>query len=175
MKTWYAVYTKPKCEKKVSASLTKKKIENYCPLNKSLKTDDHSDRTSMVLEPLFPNFVFVRIEESEMSSIRNNNEIINFVYWLGRPVVIKDIEIENIQDFVSNYSNIILEKIPVSMNKMVRIVNQLPFKDEFDNYVFNNKQIRITLPTLGYIMCAQSGEVVETINDSSEKAHQLVS
>ena len=33
-KNWYAVYTKSRCEKKVSASLTKKKIENYCPLNR---------------------------------------------------------------------------------------------------------------------------------------------
>lgn len=30
-KNWYAVYTKP-LEKKVAALLSKKKIENFCPL-----------------------------------------------------------------------------------------------------------------------------------------------
>ncbi len=31
-KNWYIIYTKPKCEKKVAAFLTKKKIENFLPL-----------------------------------------------------------------------------------------------------------------------------------------------
>ncbi|RYZ19047.1 MAG: antitermination protein NusG, partial [Chitinophagaceae bacterium] len=34
---WYAIYTKPRWEKKVAELLTRKGIENYCPLNKVVK------------------------------------------------------------------------------------------------------------------------------------------
>ena len=33
-KKWYAVYTRPRWEKKVAEILTRRKIENYCPINK---------------------------------------------------------------------------------------------------------------------------------------------
>ena len=33
-KQWYAVYTRPGVEKKVCEILTRKKIENYFPLNR---------------------------------------------------------------------------------------------------------------------------------------------
>ncbi|KAA9039498.1 hypothetical protein FW778_11815 [Ginsengibacter hankyongi] len=32
-KNWYAVYTKPHCEKKVSLLLVKRGIENFYPVN----------------------------------------------------------------------------------------------------------------------------------------------
>ena len=67
-KNWYAVYTKSRCEKKVSALLTKKKIENYCPLNRLLKQSP--DRKKIVQEPLFTSYVFVHITEMEMAAIR---------------------------------------------------------------------------------------------------------
>ena len=50
-KKWYAVYTRPKWEKKVAELLSRKRIENYCPLNKSIK--QWSDRKKTIFEPLF--------------------------------------------------------------------------------------------------------------------------
>ncbi|HZZ75628.1 MAG TPA: transcription termination/antitermination NusG family protein, partial [Puia sp.] len=58
-KKWYAVYTKPHCEKKVADLLTRKGIENYYPQNNVLK--HWSDRKKIVHAPLFSSFVFVRI------------------------------------------------------------------------------------------------------------------
>ena len=65
---WYAVYTKPRWEKKVADLLTKKQIENYCPLNRVLR--QWSDRKKVILEPLFTSYVFVRISESNQLAIR---------------------------------------------------------------------------------------------------------
>ena len=156
-KNWYAVYTKLKCEKKVSASLTKKKIENYCPLNRKIH-DESMKKKKYVVEPLFASYVFVRITENEMMFLKQQtSDIINFVYWLGRPVIIKDVEIENIQEFVETYSNIYLEKTEVSMNNMVLIVNKTPNFDEFDNVItINSTIVKITLPTMGYVLCAKA-------------------
>jgi transcription antitermination factor NusG len=64
---WYALYTKPRWEKKVHALLTDKKIESYCPLNKVRKK--WSDRMKTVEEPLFKSYVFVRVNEEEQTKV----------------------------------------------------------------------------------------------------------
>jgi transcription antitermination factor NusG len=152
-KNWYAVYTKPKCEKKVSASLSKKKIENYCPLNRLSKAWSN-DRKKMSAEPLFPSFVFVHITELEMAAIRQTSDVLNFVYWLGRPAVVKDVEIESIQHFINEYSNVQLEKTAVSVSDMVRIVST-PVSSDTDSVV-SASRVKVTLPSLGYMLCAET-------------------
>ena len=94
-KNWYAVYTKAQCEKKVAALLTKKKIENYCPVNRRI-LNTQNNRKKIVHEPLFTFFVFVYITPAEMSFVRQTSDVINFVYWLGKPAIIKSAEIEKI-------------------------------------------------------------------------------
>jgi transcription antitermination factor NusG len=158
MKMWYAVYTKPNHEKKVSALLSKKKIENYCPLNK-IVNNLKEEKKKPFYEPLFSNYVFVHITEHDMALVKQQSGVINFVYWLGRPVNIKGMDMENIQEFVDTYSNISLEKTEVSMNNLVRIVSRKPANEEFENVIaLHATQVKITLPTLGYVLCADSGE-----------------
>ena len=165
MKKWYAVYTKPNHEKKVSALLSKRKIENYCPLNK-IVNNLKEEKRKPVFEPLFPNYVFVHITEHDMALVKQQTGVINFVYWLGRPVNIKGMDMENIQEFVDSYSNISLEKTEVNLNNLVRIVSRKPVSEEFDNVIaMHATQVKITLPTLGYVLCADAGEeVFETIS-----------
>src|SRR4029077_16112 len=97
-KKWFAVYTRPRWEKKVAEILTRKKVENYCPLNKVLR--QWSDRKKIVHEPLFTSYVFVRVSESEIMSLKRINGVTNLVYWLGKPAIIRDSEIETIKMFL---------------------------------------------------------------------------
>ena len=60
---WYAVYTKPRWEKKVNSLLLQKGIEVYCPLNKVRRK--WSDRIKTIEEPLFKSYVFVKIKDEE--------------------------------------------------------------------------------------------------------------
>src|ERR1700712_1703924 len=92
--TWYAVYTKPRWEKKVAGILEENGIEYYCPLNKVVK--QWSDRKKVVMEPIFKSYVFVRVPEKEKWDLRKIVGIINFVYWLGKPARIKDDDIHTI-------------------------------------------------------------------------------
>jgi transcription antitermination factor NusG len=174
-KSWYAVYTKPKCEKKVSASLTKKKITNFCPLNRVTK-EWSSDRRKMSVEPLFPNFVFVHITELEMAAIRQTSDVVNFVYWLGRPAVVKDVEIESIQHFLDEHINVQLEKSPVSISDMVRIVsNPLYDSDNSNVATVQSSRVKVTLPSLGYMMSADSHKSNVELVDYSYKLRERVS
>jgi transcription antitermination factor NusG len=160
-KNWYAVYTRPKSEKKVASYLTKKRIDCFCPMNRVIKSNSF-EKTKVVEEPLFPSYVFINLNESEFQTAKHCSEIINFLYWLGRPVTFKEIEIENLKDFTENHNNIQTQKINVSLNNMVRIVNKFPIIDKEDNIVqLNNTLISLTLPTLGYKLTAYTSELFE--------------
>ena len=60
---WYAIYTRPRWEKKVNLLLGGKGIESYCPLNKIKRK--WSDRLKTIQEPLFKSYVFVKIDDGE--------------------------------------------------------------------------------------------------------------
>jgi transcription antitermination factor NusG len=158
VKKWYAVYTKPRCEKKAADLLTKKGIENYCPLNRVQK--QWSDRKKIVLEPLFTSYVFVRIDTGEQLAVRQTYGILNFVYWLSKPAVIRNEEIDIIKRFLNEYSYVRLEKVDVNVNDIVRIVTG-PFMEQEGQVIsVKNKTVKIMLPSLGYWMHAE----VETSN-----------
>jgi transcription antitermination factor NusG len=157
-KNWYAVYTKPRWEKKVAALLTREEIENYCPLNKVQR--QWSDRKKIVLEPLFTSYVFVRVSESEHAQLKKTDGVINMVYWLGKPAVIRDNEISMIKSFLDEYTNVKLEKTPININDRVRIVAGPLMDMEGQVMVLKNRSVKIILPSLGYMMHAE----VETDN-----------
>ena len=57
---WYALYTKPRAEKKVSSELDFRGFENFLPLQTTIK--QWSDRKKKVEIPLFNSYIFVRID-----------------------------------------------------------------------------------------------------------------
>jgi len=149
-KKWYAVYTKSRCEKKVAHLLSQKGIEYYCPLNKVQR--QWSDRKKIIFEPLFTSYVFVRIPLEEQLIIRNINGVLNFVYWLSKPAVIKNEEIEIIKQFLNEHSFARLEKVAVNINDLVRVASG-PFMEQEGKVVsIKNKTVKIMLPCLGYLM-----------------------
>jgi transcription antitermination factor NusG len=115
---WFAVYTRPRWEKKVVKLLEEKGIENYCPLNKVVK--QWSDRKKTVFEPIFKSYVFVRISEDDKWNLKKINGVLNFVYWLGKPAHIRDEEIDIIKKFLNEFSEITIEQ-ELEVNSKVRI------------------------------------------------------
>jgi transcription antitermination factor NusG len=102
--TWYVVYTRPRWEKKVAATLAQKGIENYCPLNKILR--QWSDRKKVVLEPLFKGYVFVKVHDRMKWDIKKIDGILNYVYWLGKPAKVKEEEITTIRRFLAEFEEV---------------------------------------------------------------------
>jgi transcription antitermination factor NusG len=164
---WYAVYTKPRWEKKVAESLTKRKIENFCPVNTVVR--QWSDRKKKVAEPLFTSYVFVRTDETQHIELKRTSGIINLVYWLNKPAIIKDREIEAIKDFLDEYKNIRLEKIDVNVNAMVRVLRGPLMEYEGNVVSINSNTVKIVLPSLGYLMSAEvERSNIEVINNNYE-------
>lgn len=152
-KNWYVVYTRPKWEKKVSQILSGKNLINYCPLSKVQK--QWSDRKKIIMEPLFTSYVFVYASVSDHDIIRQSDGIINFVYWLGNPAIIREEEIETIRKFLNEYKLVKLEKLFVNINDHIRITSG-PFMDIQGKVVeIKTRTVKVYLPTLGYQMIAE--------------------
>ena len=90
--SWYVLYTKPRQEKKVSDSLNAIGIEAYCPLVTVVK--QWSDRKKKVQVPLINSYVFVNIEEHQREDVFKVSGIVRYLFWLGKPALVRAIEIE---------------------------------------------------------------------------------
>jgi transcription antitermination factor NusG len=151
-KNWYAVYTKPRWEKKVYGLLLERQLDAYCPLNRVKKK--WSDRVKWVEEPLFKSYVFVRIPEKDQPLVRLVNGVVNFVYWLGKPAIVKDKEIETIRKFLDDYDEV--QAIPIDLQKNTKVtIRRGAFMDKEATVVrvINNK-VQVVLESLGYSLVA---------------------
>src|SRR6187551_2660447 len=110
---WYAIYTRPRWEKKVNNLLLEKGLESYCPLNKVRRK--WSDRVKLVEEPLFKGYVFVKVSDDDRTSVRMTPGVINFVYWEGKPAIIKEREMKAIKRFLDEYENVEVEPLNLRM------------------------------------------------------------
>lgn len=100
---WYAIYTKARSEKKVAERLSKQGFEVYCPTFTTLK--QWSDRKKKVTVPVFSSYVFVKVKERERHLVLQDSGVMNFVFWLGKPAMIKEKEIEQLKLFLGEYQD----------------------------------------------------------------------
>lgn len=149
---WLAVYTRPRWEKKVNQLLIEKGLECYCPLNKIRRK--WSDRVKIVEEPLFKSYVFVKVNDDDRTAVRMTNGAINFVYWDGKPAVIKEKEIIAIKRFLNEYENVEAMPIDLKINQRVRVTNGTLMDQEGKVLDIRRKTARVAIDSLGYILVA---------------------
>ena len=89
---WFAIYTRPKNEKKVVEGLEKLGIQVYCPMVTQIK--QWSDRKKKVEMPLINSYVFVNIEDKNRNIVFEVSGVVRYLFWLGKPAVIQEQEIE---------------------------------------------------------------------------------
>lgn len=152
-KNWYAVYTKPRWEKKLSLLLEKKGLENYCPLTKVRRR--WSDRYKVVEEPLFKSYVFVYITEEEKQEVRFTDGAVNFVYWLGEPAIIKKEDIEIIRRFLQEYAYVLATPAAINKGQKVKIKTGLMMDAEGVVLKLVNNRAYVLLESLDYELTAQ--------------------
>ena len=149
---WLAIYTRPRWEKKVNTLLLEKGLESYCPLNKVPRK--WSDRIKIVEEPLFKSYVFVRINDEDRTRVRMTDGVVNFVYWNGRPAIIKEKEIQVIRRFLDEYEQVDVQKIDFEPEERVRVISG-PMMDQEGKIVeVKNKTVKLCIDSLGYILIA---------------------
>lgn len=143
---WFALYTKPRNEKKVAENLAALGIEVYCPLVTTIK--QWSDRKKKVESPLIPSYVFVKIEEANRKDVFQVAGVVQYVFWLGKPAKIQPHEIEALKiQLAAPVVKVTLETW--SPNAQIQI-NEGPFKNQMAvvEKVSTNK-VTLILKSLG--------------------------
>ena len=149
---WLAVYTRPRWEKKVNKLLQEKGTESYCPLNKVRRK--WSDRVKLVEEPLFKSYVFVKITDEDRTAVRMTPGVINFVYWEGKPAVIKEKEIATIRRLLDEYEHVELQPLNLKVDERVKVTTGPLMDQEGKVIAVRHKTVKVAIDSLGYILIA---------------------
>lgn len=93
---WFAVYTTPRHEKHVSEMLTERRIETFLPLYRTNRQWQKSRPVVLDL-PLFPTYVFVRIEREARGAVLSTPGVLSIVGSSREPWPLSASEIETIR------------------------------------------------------------------------------
>jgi transcription antitermination factor NusG len=89
---WYAVYTAPNHEKKVISQLSVRGIESFVPLYRAVRRWKNGCRMELEL-PLFPNYVFVRIQLTDRVRVLEVPSVLSLVGTGSTPTPLNDHEV----------------------------------------------------------------------------------
>jgi transcription antitermination factor NusG len=91
---WFAVYTAPRHEKRVSQYLSLKEIEHYLPLYQTQRKWSDGSKVTLDL-PLFPGYLFVHVGRNERVRVLQVPGVLTFVGGTGgQPASLPEAEID---------------------------------------------------------------------------------
>ena len=90
---WCAVFTVPQNEKSVVRHLDLRQVESFLPTYETVKVWKNRQRVRVVL-PLFPTYLFVRIDRRERVKVLESPGVLQIVGNGREPIPISDMEIE---------------------------------------------------------------------------------
>ncbi|MEY3236875.1 MAG: hypothetical protein RI883_976 [Bacteroidota bacterium] len=102
---WYVVKTNPQTEKKVYERLLLNDFNVFLPLYSVVR--QWSDRKKTISLPLIPSVIFINCTSDDLSKlylIPGTNGILNY---LGKPAVVQDYEIENLQILLKEWDGVV--------------------------------------------------------------------
>ncbi len=97
---WYAVYTRPRAERKVAERLEKEGIRAYCPTYTTIRK--WSDRRKKVVLPVLACYVFVQVRLVDYKSVLQDPGVVQYVYFQGKPAMIQNREMKGLMRFLGD-------------------------------------------------------------------------
>ena len=167
---WYAVCTKPQHELKVAAALSKKGIDNFCPLTRKTLVNT-GFRKKITWSPVFYSFVFVHISEAEFNTVLRTADVTNFMYWMGKPAVVAQADITDMEQFANRYPNVRVEKTALLKNAIADNKSTQVFYGQSESE--EEEIIQKILPSLGYILTASREKNYRIINSNIERGRMI--
>ncbi len=143
---WFVLYTKSRSEKLVANGLQQRGIEVYCPLRKVKRK--WSDRVKMVEEPLFRSYCFVNLAEHQRSLVFGAPGVVGYLYWLKKPAVVRQAEIDLIKDMLNDFDHNTLEILDFKTADRLRITSGAFMDQEGDIVSTQGKTLLIRLESL---------------------------
>jgi transcription antitermination factor NusG len=167
-KKWYVLQTRPRNEDIVYRQIKLKGIEAFLPQVEKIRI--WSDRKKKIYLPLFPGYIFVHANEEErFKAISNTAGAIRYVFFEGRPAVIKDREIKLIEDSIKEPEKITLDEKRIGKGDDIIVTHGIfkGMKGKVNEFRGNYK-LTVNLEELSYSfsIILSSGEVELLTNES---------
>jgi transcription antitermination factor NusG len=92
---WFALYTCPRHEKRVTEQIKQRRIACFLPLYRSVRR--WKDRRKELELALFPGYVFVQVALQDRLRVLQLPGVVRFVSFNGHPAPLPDAEIESLR------------------------------------------------------------------------------
>jgi len=158
---WRVVYTRARAEKMVDKRLQQAGITSYLPLKKIKRK--WSDRTKTIEIPLISSYVFVKCSEKERLKVLETDGVVNFVFYRGKPAVIREEEMQRMWKFLADYSHMNIKTVQVQPGQQVTI-KAGPLEGKSGEVVYTKEtRVGIQLDSLGLQIQAEvEGVMLDT-------------
>ena len=103
---------------------------------------------------MFKSYVFVKVNDEDRAVVRTTIGAINFVYWNGKPAIIRDREITAIKQFLDEYENVEARRADIKVNQRVRVTTGTLMDQEGKVIDLRHKVAKVAIDSLGYILIA---------------------
>lgn len=146
---WFALYTKPRTEKKVVARLEQLGVEVYCPMVQQVK--QWSDRKKKVELPLIASYVFVNLVDADRQIVFQVDGVVRYLFWLGKPAIVANRDIAVLQNSLQDvFASVEVATIQAGATMTIPAG---PFiGKEGTVTAANSKQVQLVLHELGCVI-----------------------
>jgi len=101
--SWFVLSVKAQQEMRVADILERMNVEVFCPIIRESR--DWSDSQNAIVTPLFKGYVFVNLEEKYRGLVFGAQGVVRYLFWQGKPAIIKDEEIWTIKKWMADDTN----------------------------------------------------------------------
>ncbi len=105
---WYALYTRPRHEKKAAELISDKDFEVYYPTIKKVR--QWKDRKKKVEMPLFNSYIFAYFEYNQRFEVLKTHGIVKIINFSGVPAVVPDWQINSLRTMLEFPETVRMEK-----------------------------------------------------------------
>lgn len=149
---WYAVYTQPHAESRAVSHLNHQEFRTFCP--RARKTVRHARKVTRALVPLFPNYIFVRLDISRdpWRSVNGTRGVIRVVGQGDFPVPVPAGIVEALLDRADQEGTI--NWVPLLKEGQAVRISDGPFMDFVGTLetLDGSGRVRVLLDLLGQLV-----------------------
>ena len=156
---WYVLYVKSNAERKVARELSQRNIEVYAPVVTEIR--QWSDRKKKIETPLFKSYVFVRLESKDRNLVFDVPGAVRYLYWLNKPAVVRDKEIDVIRDWLTNENIDTFQLAKYNPGDEITINRGLLKNRDAVIQEVGKKTMKLFLKDMGVVVTARLNDVLE--------------
>jgi transcription antitermination factor NusG len=144
---WYVVKTNPRAEKKVLDRLNSLGFDVFLPLIQTIR--QWSDRKKKIEIPLINSTLFIHCYEKELSKLFDIQGIQSILYYLKKPAIVRDHEINNLRILLKQETDFHLaEKENITKGDKVEVVRG-PFQGLIATSIENDRTHKLIVEIEG--------------------------